>query len=253
MYSSPNLLCFSKNPELLDLRRRVLATRYDVTAVNSLQQIEALPTGSVFDVLVLCHSLSILECSRGSRLARCRWPDIKVLAITLGTFESQGIEADISVGSLRGPIAMFGQISQPARSAASLIEVLVETRESGVTLACNALKQPSILDGDFAAPVCYGPGSLQRAGYQVDTGSPHTQHLRKKILCQRQYRLTYAILHHQQPPGHSCLNFMQTVAAGYLLQHVSVMLYVKVDGMHQRRVLQKRFVKPPEFHAQGGG
>ena len=57
MHKKPLLLCLSSNAELLELRRRVLGTRYDVTAIATLEQTEALPSDGAFNLLLLCHSL----------------------------------------------------------------------------------------------------------------------------------------------------------------------------------------------------
>ena len=108
----PLLLCLSKNPELLAIRQRVLATRYDVVPIGNLGEMETLPSGSVFDLLVLCHTLPDYECEKAVRLARQRWPGIKVLAITAASFDRSEQDADLAVGALEGPLAMFSRISR---------------------------------------------------------------------------------------------------------------------------------------------
>lgn len=113
----PQLLCLATNPDLLEIRRRVLLTRYRVTAVDRLDAMEALPGGSEFDVLVLCHSLSAEDCSKAVRFAREFWPKIKVLAISApGESQGQG-ELDAVVSGLAGPYAMFDAVEQLLPSA----------------------------------------------------------------------------------------------------------------------------------------
>ena len=112
MHGTPLLLCVSSNPEILELRRRVLATRYNVVAVGTLEQMEALPRGSAFDLVILCHTLKKDECGRATKFAQQKWPGIKVLTITAPFSECEDLRADISVDSLANPTAMFAGITK---------------------------------------------------------------------------------------------------------------------------------------------
>ena len=107
MNRKPLLLCLSKKPELLLIRQRVLATRYDVVPIGSLGEMETLPSGSVFDLLVLCHSLPKHECKTAVRLAHQRWPGIRILAITTSSSSCSEQDADLSVEALEGPRAIL--------------------------------------------------------------------------------------------------------------------------------------------------
>jgi hypothetical protein len=111
MNKRPLLLCLSKNPELLEIRSRVLSTRYDVVPLRNLDEMKALSSDSAFDLLVLCHTLSQTEFDCAMDLARSRWPGIKLLAIsTASSPHSKRVSA--VVDSLAGPTSLFQSISK---------------------------------------------------------------------------------------------------------------------------------------------
>ena len=99
----PLLLCLSQDPTLLATRSLVLATRYRVCAVSVLGDLEALPTSCAFQLLVLCHTLTVDECAWSLCVALRRWPDIKVLSLTQTVSESAPCERDLTVAASRGP------------------------------------------------------------------------------------------------------------------------------------------------------
>lgn len=117
MHSKPLVLCLSKNPELLFLRQRVLATRYDVVPVSSLEDLKTLPESSVFDILLLCHSLPEGECKEAIRLVRERWPRIKVMMIVTALSGCSEEHPDLLISALDGPAAMFSGIAQLLRTS----------------------------------------------------------------------------------------------------------------------------------------
>lgn len=126
---NPLLLGLGKNTSLLRTRAQVLATRYDVVSVQDLESMKALPIGSAFRVLVLCHSLSREERREAVALARSRWPGIKTLLVTKPTSMDEDFDADRVVGSLEGPRHLLGAVQMLlARSS---------TRETGFDTACR--------------------------------------------------------------------------------------------------------------------
>lgn len=104
---------------LLHLRRTVLTRRYDVVAISSVDEMEALAPSSAFDLLVVCHTFREFECERIMHLARERWPGIKVLALNNQSAGSCQDHSDMSIGVLDGPPAMFAGISQLLSSRAA--------------------------------------------------------------------------------------------------------------------------------------
>jgi DNA-binding response OmpR family regulator len=111
MNNGPLLLCLSKSEELLAIRQLVLATRYDVTAVRSVNEIEALSSDSAFDLLLICHTLSDAECGHAASIARRRWPHIKIITMTTGFSSCSQEISDLRVGSLDGPMPLFRAIT----------------------------------------------------------------------------------------------------------------------------------------------
>lgn len=104
------LLCLSSDRDLLEIRRRVLATRYDVVPLSSLMDLKTVSSERLVDVLVLCHTLSGEECAIASAVARGRWPGIKILSIVTPYNSCQSSDVDGQVGSLDGPEELFEAI-----------------------------------------------------------------------------------------------------------------------------------------------
>jgi CheY-like chemotaxis protein len=110
MNTRPLLLCLSKNPELLEIRLRVLSMRYDVVPVRSLDEMKALSSNTPFDVLVLCHSLSQMEFDEATELARATWPGIRIVAIATA-LSPHSDRVPAVVDALAGPPSLFRSIS----------------------------------------------------------------------------------------------------------------------------------------------
>jgi hypothetical protein len=111
MPQQATLLCVSANADLRETRRRVLLTRYAVVAVSSVDALHEQPATTSFDVLVLCHTLSAKEISRAIRLARERWPGIRILSISALYTSSVVPGADAVLGGLAGPRAMLSVVA----------------------------------------------------------------------------------------------------------------------------------------------
>jgi|SRR5579863_6177813 len=108
---SPRVLCFSRDPLLLKTREQVLSTRYEGVAVSSVEELKALDTDEGFDVVLLCHTLSVDECELSAQVVRVRWPHAKIVAMSLeqgGCFEA----ADRIVRGLDGPGLLLNTIDQ---------------------------------------------------------------------------------------------------------------------------------------------
>ncbi len=112
---SPRVLCFSRDPRLLETRRQILATRYEAVTVGSIEEIMALATDEEFDVIVLCHTLSVEECDLSAQTVRVRWPGAKIVALSA---EQGGCSeaADRIVRGLDGPRLLLDTIDQLAVS-----------------------------------------------------------------------------------------------------------------------------------------
>ncbi len=96
------VLCISRDPTLLKTRQMVFATCYDAVSVGSVDEMQRLPGLGAFNLLVVCHSLSINEFENAVAYARARWPDIKIIALTVG--EANRVDlSDRRVRGLDGP------------------------------------------------------------------------------------------------------------------------------------------------------
>ena len=126
MSPAANILCYGKNPVLLKTREAVLAKRYDVTVVYSLDEIANIPAATQFDVLLLCHSLSTEDCHACSEIARHRWPKCKVVALTASGSGCANEQADRNLPGLDGPTALLStiqELTQTPRSPGNLASI----------------------------------------------------------------------------------------------------------------------------------
>lgn len=112
MNMQPLLLCLSNNPELLEIRTRVLATRYRVVPVLGLDALKALPGDSAFSVLVLCHTLQDGDCEAAINTVRAVWPAIRIVMVTTGYADCLEFGADAVVDSLAGGTALLRAIER---------------------------------------------------------------------------------------------------------------------------------------------
>lgn len=107
MDSSPHILCFGRNPVLLETRCAVLAKHFAVLSVGSLEEMAQIRPSRPFNLVLLCHTLSAEECNAGSEIARHRWPGSKILALTSGSPGCTEAKADRDVSCLDGPRALL--------------------------------------------------------------------------------------------------------------------------------------------------
>jgi hypothetical protein len=98
----PRVLCISRDSHLMRTRQLVLATQYEVVSVDSIEGIEALPTDQDFDLIVLCHSLSSEECDQCVEIASTRWPQAKIVALSVERADCSEY-ADRVVRGMDGP------------------------------------------------------------------------------------------------------------------------------------------------------
>jgi hypothetical protein len=112
------VVCAGHDEVLLRTRQMVLASRYQAVTVLGVEQLRALPAEEMFDVVLLCHTLSAEECRRVTEIARTRWPGAKVMAIAT---EQMGCVAfaDQAVQALEGPRVLFRAIDQLLAAAPS--------------------------------------------------------------------------------------------------------------------------------------
>jgi hypothetical protein len=119
LHHRARVFCLSRDQRLLETRGMVLAKRYDAITVGSIEEMWALPVASAFDVVVLCHSLSAEECDLSASIARERWPQAKILALSVDS-SSCWTFADQVVRGLDGPSVLVQTIDRLLRSRPGL-------------------------------------------------------------------------------------------------------------------------------------
>ena len=76
------VLCFSRDPRLLETRHWVLEKRFDAVTILSIAAMEQQSSlGRSFDLVLLCHTLSAEECESAFAIARQSWPHAKILGL----------------------------------------------------------------------------------------------------------------------------------------------------------------------------
>jgi DNA-binding NarL/FixJ family response regulator len=108
---SIRVLCFSRDPLLLESRQQVLATKYESVTVGTTEEMMALASCVQFDVIVFSHTISAEECDLCAEIVRTRWPEAKIVALSA---EQEGCSeaADRVVRGLDGPRVLLNAIDQ---------------------------------------------------------------------------------------------------------------------------------------------
>lgn len=107
MSTPAHILCFGRNPLLLETRCAVLAKQYRVMSVESLEELAKVTSAVPFDLVLLCHTLSAEECRASTEIAHHRWPAAKVLALTSGGPGCKDSNTDLDLSCLEGPRALL--------------------------------------------------------------------------------------------------------------------------------------------------
>lgn len=109
--SRARVLCFSRDRVLGETRRAVLDRRYDAVLAGSLETVGALTSSVLFDVIVLCHTLSVEDCQRCLEILSRVGRMAKIVAVTVEGGSKQPT-SDQSVRGLAGPQALLDAVQQ---------------------------------------------------------------------------------------------------------------------------------------------
>ena len=111
------VLCFSRDLCLLETRAAVLATKYEVIPINTMEELRNVPVGTIIDLVLLCHTLNEGECHSALQLIHQRWPAARILGMrTLG--KGCSIEnTDTAVSATDGPASLLRSIDGVLRSS----------------------------------------------------------------------------------------------------------------------------------------
>ena len=104
--SRPRVLCFSQDRVLGETRCAVLERRYDAVFVSTLEELVSLAYGAPFDVIVLCHTLSVEKRSKCLELAQAVWPSARIVSVAARSSDRQP-EFGAIVFGLEGPAALL--------------------------------------------------------------------------------------------------------------------------------------------------
>ncbi len=100
MISPARILVYGRDPVLLETRRLVLQhSGFHTASALNLQAATELMAARNFDLLVLCHSLSVTDCEAALNVTHSRHPEIKNLILSttypgfLGNADDQTLSA----------------------------------------------------------------------------------------------------------------------------------------------------------------
>ena len=86
MPTQPSILIYGRDPNLLETRRWVLENAgYRVFIAHSLMEAEHISTTESINLLVLCHSLTVVDCQDALAAVDKIEPDMRRLLITANT------------------------------------------------------------------------------------------------------------------------------------------------------------------------
>ena len=113
MPSPANILMFGRDAQLLDTRRMVLEiSGYKVSTATDLSDFDRAVSSDCFDLVILCHSLSLEDCGRAVAVALSRWPSVRILTLTAGAWGCPAGRLDQTVNVLQGPAKLVSTVSR---------------------------------------------------------------------------------------------------------------------------------------------
>src|ERR1700712_3463984 len=97
------VLCLSRDQRLLKTRVAVLAKQYQVVPVSTVEEMMYLPNGTMFHLILLCHTLRKEDCDGAREIIRQRWPAATMLSMTKGDQSCSAKDGEMAVRGLDGP------------------------------------------------------------------------------------------------------------------------------------------------------
>ena len=119
-----HIVCVGRDAHILDIRCRVLRTRYRVECVqypDPGQEPELRALDAPLELIVLCHSLSREECNLIAERFRARHPGCPVLSISAPGHYGTADHSDAVVAALAGPDGLHHEVERllESRTAAA--------------------------------------------------------------------------------------------------------------------------------------
>ena len=110
MPTPASVLVFGRDSQLVHTRSLILEKAgFHVLTAFSLPDIQQLAEPCM-DIIVLCHSLSILECADALAITRERWPRIQSIALVPGPSDYGSNSGDTLVGATEGPAKVINAV-----------------------------------------------------------------------------------------------------------------------------------------------
>ena len=107
MHDFSAVLCVGQEARLLEIRSAVLRTRFATVTQSLVPDLRESLTQRPFDLMVLCHTLSEVECAEAAMLFLAANPDAAIVAMYTNHTAFCPTAADACVPSLAGPERMF--------------------------------------------------------------------------------------------------------------------------------------------------
>lgn len=112
MNSHARVLVVSRDEMLLRSRKMILGAFFAVQGAGRFIEARTLLNTDIFDLIVLCHSLTPDECENLAAMARARSPRCHVLAMTASSRGSIKPWADKQLGVDAGPYGLLKKCAE---------------------------------------------------------------------------------------------------------------------------------------------
>ena len=112
MNSHARVLVVSRDEMLLRSRQMILGAFFRVESAGRFSEARALLGSKPYDLIVLCHSLTLTECEQLANLARKQTPRPQVLAMSASSRTSIKPWADKQLGVDAGPYGLVKKCAE---------------------------------------------------------------------------------------------------------------------------------------------
>ena len=112
MNSHARVLVVSRDEMLLRSREMILGAFFAVRSAGRFNEARTLLTSNIFDLVVICHSLTPDECERLAAMARERSPRCQVLAMSASSRANAKPWADKQLGVDAGPYGLLKKCAE---------------------------------------------------------------------------------------------------------------------------------------------
>src|SRR5271170_5927078 len=113
MPSPGSILIYGYDNDLLHTRRLVLQQAgFNVEVLTRLKDVEEIAATHEADLLILCHSLSPIQCENALKMAHSGQRALKCLVLVTGAPVCRLGEEDEFLSSFEGPVALVSTVTK---------------------------------------------------------------------------------------------------------------------------------------------